>query len=215
MDLRTTNNLNKKTQLEVSSDSTEIISASAPGRLDVMGGVADYSGSLVLQATIKERTTVFISNRSDGKIFLSTSFTKEEITIDSSLLNQLDYDKIKAQVKYDWPHYVLGCLFLIATEKNITIKGLTLNIESNVPAGKGVSSSAAIEVATLTALNKFYKLNLGDKELPTLAQQVENTLVGAPCGIMDQLSSYLGNENKLLPILCQPDITFDLSLIHI
>lgn len=82
-------------------------------------------------------------------------------------------------------------------------------IESDVPLGKGVSSSAALEVATLMALCQLYHIRLPDLELPMMAQRVENHIVGAPCGLMDQLSSYLGREGHLLPIQCQPAAVYD------
>ena len=89
-------------------------------------------------------------------------------------------------------------------EKSIALTGANVFIESKVPWGKGVSSSAALEVATMNALNQLYKLSLGKEELAVLAQMAENLVAGAPCGLMDQLSSHLGQKNKLLPLICQP-----------
>jgi galactokinase len=77
---------------------------------------------------------------------------------------------------------------------------------SEVPLGKGVSSSASIEVATMKVLAHAFGLALKKTELPLLAQRVENYVVGAPCGLMDQLACYLGQPKKILPILCQPDL---------
>jgi len=89
-------------------------------------------------------------------------------------------------------------------EKSIRLIGANVFIESKVPWGKGVSSSAALEVATMNALNHLYQLSLGREELAVLAQMAENLVAGAPCGLMDQLSSHLGQKNKLLPLICQP-----------
>ena len=71
-------------------------------------------------------------------------------------------------------------------------------------AGKGVSSSAAVEVATMQALNAAFGIGLEGSEIARLCQMVENNVVGAPCGIMDQMASALGRENELLAISCQP-----------
>ena len=99
---------------------------------------------------------------------------------------------------------MLGCFLVLQKEKNIDLTGANVFIESNVPWGKGVSSSAALEVATMNALNHLYRLSLGKEELAVLAQMAENLVAGAPCGLMDQLSSHLGQKNKLLPLICQP-----------
>ena len=111
---------------------------------------------------------------------------------------------IKSVVGGDWAVYVLGCFLVLQKEKKIELTGANVFIESNVPWGKGVSSSAALEVATMNALNQLYKLSLGKEELAVLAQMAENLVAGAPCGLMDQLSSHLGQKNKLLPLICQP-----------
>ena len=197
-------------------ENRDIITCSAPGRLDVMGGVADYSGSLLLQMPIRERTTVHLARRNDNQLrvrsltALAANYPPEiTITIDTTWTNELpDYqafrEKILSKAGGDWAIYVLGCFYLLAKEKNFTFSGADILVQSEVPFGKGVSSSAAIEVATLMVIDQVWKLGLDKLELPILAQQVENLIVGAPCGLMDQLSSFLGEENKLLPIICQP-----------
>ena len=83
--------------------------------------------------------------------------------------------------------------------------GATLVIKSDIPIGGGVASSAAIEVAALMAINRLYNLELGAMEIARLAQIVENRVVGAPCGIMDQVTAAAGTARKILSILCQPD----------
>jgi L-arabinokinase len=189
--------------------------ASAPGRLDVMGGISDYSGSLVLQMPIRERTTVTLALREDGLIRVRTESPGEphplvELPYDRLMRHgQPDYDHAGRQLAATpgggWAGYVAGCLLVLHREKGIVVTGADVLVDSRVPVGKGVSSSAALEVATLRALADAYGLRFDDTELPTLAQRVENRVVGAPCGLMDQLASHLGEPNKLLPILCQPD----------
>jgi L-arabinokinase len=82
--------------------------------------------------------------------------------------------------------------------------GARLSIESKVPVGRGVASSAALEVATMMAVDAAYDLRLDPREVALLCQKVENEVVGAPCGIMDQMASVFGEEDRLLMILCQP-----------
>ena len=188
-----------------------IISATAPGRMDVMGGIADYSGSLLLQLPIKQTTTVTIQKRNDGVFHFRTQTTKKETNdfiLHVSAIKDISLIEagniIKSVVGGDWAVYVLGCFLVLQKEKGIALTGANVFIESKVPWGKGVSSSAALEVATMNALNQFYNLALGKEELAVLAQMAENLVAGAPCGLMDQLSSHLGQKNKLLPLICQP-----------
>src|SRR6188474_1505047 len=189
----------------------EIISATAPGRMDVMGGIADYSGSLLLQMPIKQTTTVNIQKRKDGVFHFRTQITKkktDECILHLSAIKDISLieagNVIKSVVGGDWAVYVLGCFLVLQNEKDIHLTGSNVFIESKVPWGKGVSSSAALEVATMNALNQLYKLSLGKEELAVCAQMAENLVAGAPCGLMDQLSSHLGQKNKLLPLICQP-----------
>jgi L-arabinokinase len=83
-------------------------------------------------------------------------------------------------------------------------EGVRILIRSDVPEGKGVASSAALEVATMAALDVAYDLRLPPREMAVLCQKVENLVVGAPCGIMDQMTAALGEARRLLVLLCQP-----------
>ena len=169
----------------------------APGRLDFLGGVADYSGSLVLEMPLALTTRVTVAARAEpGHEFCSVQLGCHEVK-----------KKSVAKELPDWVRYPYGCLrhFCQATGwKPAT--GLAFAIDSSVPLGMGVSSSAAIEVATLRALEKFSGRKLAPVALAHLAQDVENNFVGAPCGLMDQLASACGTPGALLPILCRPDI---------
>lgn len=194
------------------STGEEIISARAPGRMDVMGGIADYSGSLLLQMPIKQTTTVDIQKRTDGIFKLRTQLSKKksvDFSIDISEIINKPLEEAGMIIKAksaggDWAVYVLGCFLVLQQKKKIDLNGANVYIDSNVPWGKGVSSSAALEVATMNALNQLYKLSLVGEELAVFAQMAENLVAGAPCGLMDQLSSHLGQKNKLLPLICQP-----------
>jgi galactokinase len=197
------------------STNEKIYSASAHGRLDVMGGIADYSGSLVLQMQIAEKTTVSI-RKNESNTFKIKSLCEEkllEFTIPIDKIKSIrvgDYESVKQLFKNEkWAAYVVGSIILLSWEKKITLSGFEILIESNIPIGKGVSSSAALEVATLKVFSEYYQLDFKGTELPILAQKVENLIAGAPCGLMDQLASYFGKQNHLLPILCQPDILFE------
>lgn len=213
--------MNEALQLFFQPNQT-IFRASAPGRLDVMGGIADYSGSLVLQMPIAERTVAWTALRTDGRIRVCSRSVesigqKTEISLSIQDLvsdaRSIDYDNVRSILSRieggNWAAYAIGCYLVLMKEKNISACGADILLDSQVPIGKGVSSSAAIEVAVMTALAEMFQLEMKPEELPILAQRVENRVVGAPCGIMDQLASYLGRENRLLPILCQPAQTYE------
>lgn len=195
----------------------EIWQASAPGRLDVMGGIADYSGSLVLEMPIHEATHVHFALRDDGIFRFHSAIATQhdwQPTIEIALPPLLDSNGkpdynaaqtvLQQQKNARWAGYVLGCALVLMREKQAVLKGGDFFVESKVPPGKGVSASAALEVATMTALTKALQMDMRNTELPELCQKAENLVVGAPCGLMDQLTCYLGKQNHLLPILCQP-----------
>src|SRR5438093_11665231 len=83
-------------------------------------------------------------------------------------------------------------------------QGAKILISSRVPEGKGVASSAALEVATMQAVISAFDVELAPHEMALLCQKVENLVAGAPCGVMDQMTSVCGEADRLLALLCQP-----------
>ncbi len=194
-----------------------LVVARAPGRLDVMGGIADYSGSLVLQWPIREATLVAVQAVSEPGLKLLSLATENGhearmLELNSSTMRQLlegDYDVARRWFARDpalhWAAYVLGVLLVLERERGLQLNcGLRILVESKVPEGKGVSSSAALEVATMQAVTGLVGSTLEGTELARLCQMAENFVVGAPCGIMDQMTSALGQADALLSLLCQP-----------
>lgn len=191
----------------------------APGRLDVMGGVGDYSGCLVAEATIAEAALVGLSCRSDRQLrFWSVGIEDDGFSPLFSCSLDAFYDggalkpyadvcaHFSGDARTRWAAYLVGCFYVLLAEGIVPCfpGGANVLLESRVPLGAGVSSSAAIEVATMQAVNVAYNLKMNGVVLARMAQKVENEVVGAPCGIMDQMTSALGVENSLLLILCQP-----------
>jgi galactokinase len=195
-----------------------IFKASAPGRLDVMGGISDYSGALVLQMPLLETTEVEVEESRDEILRIESghgdqSLGRCEIPLSEFLnacRNGEDFRALlKSKTNGNWAIYPAACLAVLVNHKGLVLtQGLHFRIRSSVPLGKGVSSSAAIEVATIRALAIWKGLSFEGTELAVLAQQAENQFVGAPCGLMDQLASGFGERGSLLPILCQPDVLF-------
>src|SRR5688500_17826781 len=127
--------------------------ASAPGRMDVMGGIADYSGSLVLQMPIHESTKVRVRLRHDDQCTIISEVEGKQFNASihySSLLKngKVDYQHarnlLNGQKDISWSAYVLGCVLVLHREKQIDFHGADFEVESSVPLGKGVSSSASI-----------------------------------------------------------------------
>jgi galactokinase len=195
-----------------------LVIARAPGRLDLMGGIADYSGSLVLELPLRVATWVAAQLGSDPTVVLRSTGAAElsaesSVTIPVSALTPpdgpLDYAKARALLTADprrtWSAYVAGGVVALHHAYGVRFeKGLTCLVHSSVPIGKGMSSSAAIEVSTIRALADLAGVALDGRDLGLLAQRVENLVVGAPCGVMDQMTSACGERNHLLAILCQP-----------
>ncbi|MDP9035529.1 MAG: GHMP kinase [Myxococcota bacterium] len=192
--------------------------ARAPGRLDVMGGIADYSGSLVLELPLAVATWVAAQTCSTPTFTLMSTGAAELsaescVTIPLSALappeGPLAYAKARTLLGGDprrtWSAYAAGVVVVLHHAYGVRFEGgLKCLVHSTVPIGKGLSSSAALEVSTLRALSSIAGLSLDGRELGLLAQRVENLVVGAPCGVMDQMTSACGERDHLLALLCQP-----------
>jgi galactokinase len=197
----------------------EIVMTRAPGRLDLMGGIADYSGSLVLQYPLAQATRVAFQWRQDRRLRLRSlvggQTRSSELTLDDLTTRgidgpaPLDYALARrffaADPAHHWAAYVAGTLLVLWREEAFRpSSGASILITSDVPEGKGVSSSAALEVAVMMALVAAAGLTIEPRRLAILCQKVENLVAGAPCGLMDQMTSVAGEEGKLLALLCQP-----------
>jgi L-arabinokinase len=191
----------------------------APGRLDVMGGIADYTGSLVCEMPLDRAAAVALTPRDDRQV-QAFSFNLFDEHLPFTITMSLD-DIAKSSIAElrtsfaapgrTWGGYLLGCLAVLHEAKLIdladpSLRGFNLALLSDVPLGAGVSSSAAIEVATM--MNIVEHLGIRDRtnamQVSAMCQRVENHVVGAPCGIMDQVASCAGLEGSLMRMICQP-----------
>jgi galactokinase len=190
----------------------EIYVGRAPGRLDVMGGNVDYTGGLVLQATIGEATWAAAQLRDDHRIVVWNPQMRAEdwqdrvkIALDEITRSESVRAFAKREKGLRWTAYVLGT-FCVLREMfpEIITAGASVYIHSEVPLNKGVSSSAAVEVAVMKTVARAYGIDLQGIELAEACQWVENVIAESACGIMDQAAVVLGDEDSLLPLLCQP-----------
>jgi galactokinase len=195
-------------------DGDSVFVARAPGRLDVMGGIADYSGALVLQWPIREATRVALLPWPEPRLSI-TSLGRGggerhcDVPMDLVADPRRPYEDVRAWFGADptrhWAAYVAGIFHVLSREHGMQFRnGAAILIESDVPEGKGVSSSAAIEAATMEAVVEAWGVSIEPKMRAVRCQQVENLIVGAPCGVMDQMASICGEAGSLMALLCQP-----------
>ena len=193
--------------------------ARAPGRLDVMGGIADYSGSLVLELPLECSTTAILQTQSAPKCEVASrrscrwdlfsielpALLGREGTLNTPAKLAAWFARHEAE---RWASYIVGVLqcFLqrAIRDGQSAPAGVRILVDSTVPEGRGVSSSAALEVAVGVAVVAAYGLTIPATEIASLCQAVENNVVGAPCGIMDQVTSACGRRDALLRLRCQP-----------
>lgn len=187
-------------------DKTKFV-ARAPGRLDVMGGIADYSGSHVLELTIAEAIRAAAQRRDDDFIKIRSGDREFQMPV-ADLREMPDYESARRYFQRrgeDWAAYAGGIFHVLMREKELDpAGGASIYIESDVPEGKGVSSSAALESAVMFAVAAAFDIELERREAAFLCQKVENLIVGAPCGIMDQMSVICGRRNEFLSMVCRP-----------
>ena len=201
------------------ANGSSIRASRAPGRLDVMGGIADYTGSLVTEATLDCAAAVALQPRDDRRLQIFSFNLLDEhqpftFAMPIDALATQPVEKLRSEFNQPgrrWAAYLAGCLFILHEAKLIDLsdprhRGLNLALLSTVPIGAGVSSSAAIEVATMMNLVDHFEVRnrIDPMQMSQLCQQVENRVVGAPCGIMDQVTSCLGEPDSLLRMVCQP-----------
>jgi galactokinase len=166
--------------------------AFAHGRVNLMGDHTDYNGGFVLPACIPQRTRVDVWRRADSRV-LATSANLRSAEAGGPLHEgsaAFALDALKPTGH--WSDYVKGVVDALQ-RAGIAVGGFDAHIDSNVPIGSGLSSSAALEVALLRALRTAFDLSLDDVRLAKLARLAETDFVGAPVGIMDQMVASVGN----------------------
>jgi galactokinase len=162
------------------------VSASAPGRVNLLGEHTDYNDGYVLPTIIPQQTKVEIAPSPNGRFrFYSAN------------LKQLAEYAPGENVPHGFASYVHGCIEVLR-ERGANITPVSIHILSDVPIGSGLSSSAGLEVAVLRGLRELHKLDFDDVELALLGQQAEIRFAGVNCGILDQMACSLGRSGHML-----------------
>ncbi|RCJ36834.1 galactokinase [Nostoc punctiforme NIES-2108] len=160
--------------------------ASAPGRVNLLGEHTDYNDGFVLPTAIPQCTTVQLGFSSDSQHHFYSENLNEQVSISDINRNPSGFAS-----------YIFGCIEVLQ-KAGYTIPSLCVYVQSSVPIGSGLSSSAALEVATLRAVRQLLKLPIDDIEIAQFAQQAEIHYAGVQCGIMDQMASSLADTEHIL-----------------
>jgi galactokinase len=175
----------------------------APGRVNLIGEHTDYAEGFVMPAAIDFATLAGISPRSDGKVVVYSENYSEERSFEAAAL--------PPSAGKHWSDYPLGVVSILAGEGH-QIPGFSLSLWGDIPLGSGLSSSAAVEVATALAVLSIIGATYPGPILARLCQRAENEFVGASCGIMDQFISANGLQDHALLLDCR-DLSFKLAPI--
>jgi galactokinase len=175
----------------------------APGRVNLIGEHTDYAEGFVMPAAIDFATLAGISPRVDGKIAIFSE--------NYGQVRYFDAAELPAKAVQHWTDYPLGVISILAGQGH-SIPGFSLSLWGDVPLGSGLSSSAAVEVATALAVTGLLGVTYPGPVLARLCQRAENEFVGASSGIMDQFISANGAKDHALLLDCR-DLSFELAPI--
>jgi len=173
---------------------------SAPGRANLIGEHTDYNNGFVFPFGIDKRTYAAMSKRDDSIIRIGTSFTEGVVEFELSETEPAGLD---------WALYPLGVAWVMREGLD---SGFDLFLNSDVPIGAGLSSSAAVECSVALALNDLWKLGHSKQQLALIGQRAENEVVGAPTGIMDQTASMLAEIDAAVLIDC---LTLETEIVEL
>ena len=166
----------------------------APGRLNLIGEHTDYNDGYVLPLALPYATTAAVSARTDGVLAArSARHGDAELRVAELAPGEVD----------GWAAYVAGVLWAFAEAGHDVAGGFDVALDSDVPEGAGLSSSAALECSVAAAVDELLGLGLDRTALAGLARRAENDFVGAPTGVMDQMASLLCTDAHVLFLDCR------------
>lgn len=166
----------------------------SPGRVNIIGEHTDYNNGFVLPAAIDKAAYIAISLRKDEEIHLAALDLNETFSTNVS--------NLKPVGDVSWPNYILGSAAQFL-KRGVALKGFNAVLTSDVPMGAGLSSSAAVECATVFALNNLLQTNIDRVSMVGMAQKAEHEFAGVMCGIMDQFASMMGKESQVIKLDCR------------
>jgi galactokinase len=168
---------------------------SAPGRVNLIGEHTDYNEGFVLPFAIDRTARVAIRRRDDQRVRLMSSYAGADPV-------EADLTELSPDALHGWEAYPLGVVWALQQE-GVDVPGFDLYLESSVPTGAGLSSSAAIESAVALSLNDLAGAGLSRPQLVQVGRRAENEVVGAPTGILDQSASLLSTDGHAVFLDCR------------
>ncbi len=166
----------------------------APGRVDLMGSHTDYNEGFVLAVAVNRDVLAAGSLRDDRQVRVYSRNFEETV---SFALDPIERDNV-----HTWTNYVRGMLHFLS-DAGVELRGMDIAIDGRVPLGSGLSSSAAIEMATGCLAQRLLGFQLSGPEMALIGQKAENRFVGVNTGIMDQFMSRLAAQNHALFLDCR------------
>jgi galactokinase len=182
----------------------------APGRVNLMGEFTDVSDGWVLPFALGMTVQAAAARRDDNAVVASTGLPG----VSGEPLIAAELTDLSPAVAAGWSRYVLGVIWAFRTAGYPVDRGLEIHVESDLPTGAGLSSSAALECSVALAVDELFGLGCSREELAALARRAENDFAGVPCGIMDQTASLFGiaghallidtRSRQISPVRCDP-----------
>lgn len=178
----------------ISKFETDPLLVFSPGRINLIGEHTDYNEGFVFPAAVDKGIVAAIGKSNSGYC------TATALDLDSTF--EFELDKIQPSKEGSWKNYVLGVVAEIQN-RNSEIGNFNIVFKGNIPAGAGMSSSAALENSVVFGLNELFDLGLSKHDMILISQKAEHNYVGVKCGIMDQYASMFGIENNALHLDCR------------
>lgn len=167
---------------------------SSPGRVNIIGEHTDYNNGFVLPAAIDKAACIAMGIREDREIHLFAKDLHEHFSMAIEDLQPVGH--------ISWPNYMLGAIAQFI-KNGFAVPGLNIVLSSEVPMGAGLSSSAAVECATVFALDHLLGTKLSRIAMVEMAQKAEHEYAGVMCGVMDQFASMMGKKDHVIKLDCQ------------
>ncbi len=184
----------KRGALKVMGTMGETISTYAPGRAELLGNHTDYNEGFVLALAVDRGTTIKGQARTDRTLRIHS--------VELGKTETIALDQLVSESVAPWSRYVLGVVDQFRRQE-LPIEGFEAEILGNLPLGAGLSSSAALENATVLFLTKLFGAKLEPMQMARLSQKAEHDFVGVRCGLMDQIASLMSKAHHATFIDCR------------
>jgi galactokinase len=195
-----------------------VASAFAAGKIDLMGGLTEYSGTLALQLSLAEGVEAKAAFRNDNWLRIYSVHNQETYSLNLEPFRKVAFpdspyamlqNSLKIQEKGVWSASLVGCYFALCYENRLPLRGMDIWINNELPIGQGLATRTAIQVAVLRVIGNLYLLTFNKTHLPYLVKKADHLVLGIQTGLIDPLGVTFGVPGKILPVICQPDRVYN------